>query len=510
MQKNGFFGLLLLLSISALAQSPATLAIRDYRVKQEHRWLKEYQSFLSIPNLASDKLNMEKNAQAILQMMQARGIGNLQLLQAKTPGIAPAVYGEVKTPGAKQTIIFYAHYDGQPADSTKWFKGLHPFKPTLFNGSLEQQATPIPWPTDQESINADWRIYARGASDDKAGVMSILSAYESIVATGMKTPFNLKFFFEGEEEAGSDHLFEILQKNQALLASDIWIICDGPVHQSGKKAVTFGVRGDTHIELTVYGSKRPLHSGHYGNWAPNPANLLTHLLASMKDENGKVLIKGFYDDVTPLSAKEKQAVAAIPAPDTQMKNELGFIQQENNNWSLSEAILQPSLNINGLQSANVGKLSSNVIPTTASASLDLRLVLGNDARKQQLKVVEHIKSQGFFVTDQDPTEAQRKQYSKIAKVQLSDGYNAQRTSMDLPIAQQIIKAVQSTTADQVVLMPSVGGSLPLFVFERELKAKTITVPVANHDNNQHAENENIRLRNLWNGIETFAAIMIMK
>ncbi len=274
--------------------------------------------------------------------------------------------------------------------------------------------------------------------------------------------------------------------------------------------MTFGVRGDTHIELTVYGSKRPLHSGHYGNWAPNPANLLTHLLTSMKDENGKVLIKGFYDDVTPLSAKEKQAVAAIPAPDAQMKNELGFIQQENSNWSLSEAILQPSLNINGLQSANVGKLSSNVIPTTAIASIDLRLVLGNDARKQQLKVVEHIKSQGYFVTDQDPTEAQRKQYSKIAKVQLSDGYNAQRTSMDLPIAQQIIKAVQSTTADQVVLMPSVGGSLPLFVFEKELKAKTITVPVANHDNNQHAENENIRLRNLWNGIETFAAIMLMK
>ena len=510
MYQKGFFGLLVVISLNAIAQSPATLAIRAYRNKHEHRWLKEYQSFLSIPNLASDKTNMEKNAQAIMQMMQSRGIGNLQLLKAKTQGIAPAVYGEVLTPGAKQTIIFYAHYDGQPADSTKWYKGLHPFKPTLFNGSLEQQAIPIPWPSEQEPINPDWRIYARGASDDKAGVMSILSAYEAIVATGMKTPYNLKFFFEGEEEAGSDHLFEILQNHQALLASDIWIICDGPVHQSGKKMVTFGVRGDTHIELTVYGSKRPLHSGHYGNWAPNPANLLTHLLSSMKDENGKVLIKGFYDDVTPLSAKEKQAVAAIPAPDAQMKNELGFLQQENANWSLSEAILQPSLNINGLQSANVGKLSSNVIPTTATASIDLRLVLGNDARKQQLKVVDHIKSQGYFVTDQDPTEAQRKQYQKIAKVQLSDGYNAQRTSMDLPIAQQIIKAVQSTTSDQVVLMPSVGGSLPLFVFERELKAKTITVPVANHDNNQHAENENIRLRNLWNGIETFAAIMLMK
>jgi acetylornithine deacetylase/succinyl-diaminopimelate desuccinylase-like protein len=501
---------LILLNISTNAQSPATLAIRNYRVKQEHVWLKEYQSFLSIPNLASDKLNMQKNAQAILQMMKNRGIGNLQLLAAKTEGIPPAVYGEVITPGAKQTIIFYAHYDGQPADSTKWFKGLHPFKPTLLNGSLEQEAIPIPWPSEQEAIQPDWRIYARGASDDKAGVMSILSAYEAILATGMKTPYNLKFFFEGEEEAGSDHLFEILQKNKTLLAGDIWIICDGPVHQSGKKAVIFGVRGDAHVELTVYGSKRPLHSGHYGNWAPNPANLLIHLLTSMKDQNGKVLIKGFYNDVTPLSGKEKQALAAIPAPDAQMKNELGFIEQENSNWTLSEAILQPSLNINGLQSANVGKLSSNVIPTIATASLDLRLVLGNDAKKQQLKLVDHVKAQGYYVTYKDPTEAERKQYGKIAKIQLSDGYNAQRTSMDLPIAQQVIKAVQSTTSEQVVLMPSVGGSLPLFVFEKELHAKTITVPVANHDNNQHAENENIRIRNLWNGIETFAAIMLMK
>jgi len=200
MYKNGTLGFLVLLSLVAFGQSAETLRIRDYRVQQEHRWLKEYQAFLAIPNLASDKWNMEKNAQAIMQMMQARGIGNLQLLKAKTAGIAPAVYGEVLHPGAKQTIIFYAHYDGQPADSTKWFKGLHPFKPTLLNGSLEQQAVPIPWPSEQEPINPDWRIYARGASDDKAGVMSILSAYEAIVATGMKTPYNLKFFLREKKK----------------------------------------------------------------------------------------------------------------------------------------------------------------------------------------------------------------------------------------------------------------------------------------------------------------------
>ena len=274
--------------------------------------------------------------------------------------------------------------------------------------------------------------------------------------------------------------------------------------------LVFGARGDAHAEITVFGSKRPLHSGHYGNWAPNPALALAKLLASMKDDHGKVLVKGFYDDVKPLTEREKKAVAAIPSPDQQMKSELGFMTEEMTGKTLAESILLPTLNINGMQSANVGKLSSNIIPTIAIASIDLRLVPGNDYKKQQEKLVQHIQSQGYFIVTKDPTDEERATHAKIAKVVLSDGYNAQRTSMDLPIAQHLIQAIQSTTTDQIVLMPSMGGSLPLFVFEKYLKATTITVPIANHDNNQHAENENIRLQNLWNGIETFAAIMMMK
>jgi len=189
---------------------------------------------------------------------------------------------------------------------------------------------------------------------------------------------------------------------------------------------------------------------------------------------------------------------------------LGFISEEQTGKTLAESILLPSLNINGIQSANTGKLASNIIPSTATASLDLRLVLGNDAKRQQQKLADHIRSKGYFITDKEPTDQERAAHSKIVKLILSDGYNAQRTSMDLPIAQKLIAAVQSTTKEPVVLMPSIGGSLPLFVFEKYLKAKTISVPVANHDNNQHAENENLRLQNLWNGIETLAAIMMMK
>jgi len=222
------------------------------------------------------------------------------------------------------------------------------------------------------------------------------------------------------------------------------------------------------------------------------------------------LIKDFYSDVTPLTAAEKEALKKIPNVDQALKSELGFRYPENPDLSLSDAVNLPSLNINGIQSANVGKLSSNVIPTKAIASIDLRLVAGNDWQKQQQKVVNHIKAQGFFVTDKEPTDEERKQYAKIAMVELSSGYNAQKTSLDHPFAKRITKAVGTTSSTPIVITPTLGGSLPLFIFEKYLNTKPVTVPIANHDNNQHAENENIKLVNFWKGIETFMSIMTMQ
>jgi acetylornithine deacetylase/succinyl-diaminopimelate desuccinylase-like protein len=238
--------------------------------------------------------------------------------------------------------------------------------------------------------------------------------------------------------------------------------------------------------------------------------MLSRLLASMKDDEGRVTIKGFYDDVQPLSEIEQKALQQIPNIDPEIKKELGLTWTENSDKSLSEAINLPSLNINGMQSGNVGKTASNQIPAFATAVLDLRLVLGNDFRKQQQKVIEHIRMQGYHIIDHDPTDEERLRYKKIAKVIApDDGYNAQRTPMDLAIAQKVVKAVESSTLDGVVRIPTMGGSLPLFIFEKYLDAKTISVPIANHDNNQHAENENIKIGNLFSGIETMAAIMMM-
>ncbi|MEK6780968.1 MAG: M20/M25/M40 family metallo-hydrolase [Bacteroidota bacterium] len=509
-----YFTLLAFLGLSIQflpAQSPNILKVRAYTKQNSLAIMNEYVQFLSLPNVANDTIGIKRNAAFIMDMMTKRGIQKVQLLAPVTIGAPPAVYGEVIYPGAKETLTFYAHYDGQPVNPAQWAAGLLPFEPALYTAAIYKNGTPIPFPTEGNTYPPEWRIYSRSSSDDKAGIDAILNAYDAVSRSGLKPTFNLKFFFEGEEEAGSPHLGEILQKYSTILQSNLWIICDGPVHQSGRKQIYFGVRGDAQVTLDVYGSNRPLHSGHYGNWAPNPALMLAKLLSSMKDEQGRVTIKGFYDDVIPLTPLEQKALQEVPSVDEQMKSELGLYEVEMLDRLLSEAVNLPSLNINGMQSGNVGKMASNQIPTQASAVIDLRLVLGNDWQRQQQKIVDHIKAQGYYVIDHEPTHEERAQHGKIIKVMPGNhGYNAQRTAMDLPIAQKIIEALKTTTTDQVVLQPTMGGSLPLFLFEKYLNVKTISVPIANHDNNQHAENENIRLKNLFDGIETMASLMMLK
>ncbi|HEY0723860.1 MAG TPA: M20/M25/M40 family metallo-hydrolase [Pyrinomonadaceae bacterium] len=477
---------LILLPSSLLAQTTQD-KVRDYRKANEQQILKQFMELLAIPNVASDTQNIRRNADFIVDMMKQRGL-NPRLLEASTPNTPPAVYGEWKTPGAQRTILVYAHYDGQPTDPKQWTDTL-PWQPVFRAG----------------------RIYARSASDDKAGVMAILTAFSALKDKGIPLTSNIKFFFEGEEEAGSPHLGEIINLNKELLAADAWIIGDGPVHQSGRKQVVFGARGDTNVDLTVYAAKRPLHSGHYGNWSPNPANLLARLLASMKDDDGRVTIDGWYSDTEPLGEVERRAIAEAPQYDEELKQQLGIKRTEGGGKSLLELIAQPSLNINGFASGDVGALARNVIPTTATAVLDLRLVKGNDQARQTQRLIEHIRKQGYYVADREPTDAERAQYPLLARVNVrAGGYNADRTRMDLPISKSVIDAVQSTSQDKIVLLPTSGGSLPLSIITERLSTVTISVPIANYDNNQHAENENIRLQNLWDGFEIWAAIMTMK
>src|SRR5260370_40717394 len=314
--------------------------------------------------------------------------------------------------------------------------------------------------------------------------MGVVRAFDALHAKGSAPSINIKFIFEGEEEACSPHLGEIIDLHKDLLAADAWIICDGPVHQSGRKQVVFGVRGDQNVDVTVYGAKRPLHSGHYGNWAPNPAMTLVRLLATMKDDAGRVTIGGWYDGVEPLGEAERRAIAEAPAYDDELRSQLGLARTEGSGKSLLELINQPSLNINGISSGDVGALARNVIPTTATAVLDLRLVKGNDHQRQVERLIDHIRRQGFFVIDHDPTDAERKEHALIVKViARSGGYNAERTRMDLPISIAVIAAVQSTSKAPIVKLPTSGGSLPLAIITEHLRTVTITVPLVNYDNN---------------------------
>jgi acetylornithine deacetylase/succinyl-diaminopimelate desuccinylase-like protein len=258
----------------------------------------------------------------------------------------------------------------------------------------------------------------------------------------------------------------------------------------------------------VYASARPLHSGNYGNWAPNPAMRLAQLLAGMKDEKGMVTIPGFYYDVVPLTAEEKEAIKNIPDVTATLRDELAMINPDGDGRNFQELLNIPTLNINGMAAANVGSMASNIIPAEAKAVLDLRLVKGNTVEGQFNKVKRYIESKGYHVVDHDPSMEERKQYPLIAKFTMrSGGYPAQKTSMSLPMAAKVIAAIQTTTPDPVIKQPTVGGSLPLYIFETILQSPPVTIGIVNYDNNQHAENENVLIKYLMEGIVTMASVM---
>ncbi|HLK21116.1 MAG TPA: M20/M25/M40 family metallo-hydrolase [Bryobacteraceae bacterium] len=490
-------------ALFADATNPAAAAARSWREAHEIPILREFVDLLAIPDLARDEVNIRKNAAAIETLLEKRGI-RAQLLEVA--GAPPVVFGEIATSGATRTLVFYAHYDGQPLDPKEW--ATPPWQPVLRDGRLDRDARVVPLPASGH-INPEWRIYARAASDDKAPVIAILSALDALTAARIPLGSNIKFVFEGEEEAGSPHLAAIIEKYKSLLASDVWLICDGPVHQSRRQQIVFGARGIATVDITLYGPNHELHSGHYGNWAPNPAMALARLLASMKDDEGRVLIDHFYDGIQPLSDIERRAIVEAPDVDQDLKKELWLGRTEGGGKKLVELLNVPSLNIRGMSSARTGAGASNVIPASATATIDMRLVKGIDHYDAEQRVIEHIRKQGYFIVDHEPDAATRMAHAKLAFVKVeAGGYNASRTSMDLPISQLVLKAADSARGP-VVKLPTMGGSVPLYMIDEILHVPTITVPIANHDNNQHSFNENIRIQNLWDGIELMAALVAM-
>lgn len=487
------------------AQSdPAVQAARQWRQQHERAIVDEFVGLLSIPNVAADRDNIRRNATAIAAMMGRRGIA-ASLLDA--PDANPVVFGEIRTPGATRTIAFYAHYDGQPLDPKEW--ATPPFAPALRDRAMESGGKVIPLPAAGTPFDPESRLYARSSGDDKAAIVVMMTALDAMRAAGLTTHSNIKFVFEGEEEANSTNLEKIFTAHRTELAADLWLVCDGPVYQTRQQSIIFGARGIAAVDVTVYGPRVELHSGHYGNWAPNPAMQLVRLLASMKDDSGHILVDHFYDGIQPLSATERRAIADAPAPDAGLMREFWLGSTDSAPKTLAELITVPSLNIRGLASGRTGSQAAGVIPSSATAALDIRLVKGMDKDATFARVVNHIRKQGFFVVDAEPSADVRKSHPKVARVTMRPGgYNSVRTSMDLPISQEIIRTIERARG-KVVKIPNMGAGVPLDIFAGTRGVPAIVIPIANHDDNQHSFDENIRMQNLWDGIELMTALLTM-
>jgi acetylornithine deacetylase/succinyl-diaminopimelate desuccinylase-like protein len=501
-----------ILASASLAQKPAALPpaqvaqeVRSYRLVNEDRIVRELTEFLSIPNVASDTPNIQKNATRLVEMLEARGIETHLL---PIGGRGPVVFGKLTAPDAQRTVIFYAHYDGQPVDPAAWTDGK-PFEPVLRSGAIEAGGKRIPFPENNNrkrpSYSDDWCIYARSSSDDKSPIVALLAALDALRDRKIPLGVNLKVIFEGEEEAGSPNLERTLSLHKNLLGGDLLITADGPVHQSGRPLVFFGNRGDIGLDITVYGPVRALHSGHYGNWAPNPAMELSRLLTAMKDPDGHVLVEGYYDDITPLTDADKKAIAELPDNDAELERELGIAKPEGGGKKLVELLQEPSLNVRGVRSAYVGDQAQNVVPDRAEASLDARLVKGEDPEKKFDQIAGFVRKQGYYVVDREPTMEERRTHPLLAKIVNEGGYRASRTPMDLAVSKKVVEVVEGV-AGPAVKMPTLGGTAPMFIFE-DLGLPVIGVPIVNADNHQHSSDENLRLGNLWRGMEIYGAIL---
>jgi len=496
---------ILAVASAAGASDDGLQAALEFRQEHGAEVLADYARLLSLPNVATEPAGLYRTAEAIREALVLRGVA-AEL--SELPDAPPVVLGRLESPGAQRTLGIYAHYDGQPVDAPRW---THPpFEPTLYSRALERGGQPIPFPGAGEPIDPEWRLYGRSSADDKAPIGALLAALDALRRADLRPSSNLVFLFEGEEERGSVHLGDYLDALRDRVDTvDLWLICDGPVHQSRQPQLVFGVRGVVGLEVRVYGAERYLHSGHYGNWAPNPALELARLLASFKDENGRVRVDGFYDGVASLSSTESEALARVPDIDAQLRNELGLARTEGGGASLAERILLPSLNIRGLESATVGDTARNVIPTVADASIDIRLVAGNDPEAMLDRVEAHIRGQGFHIVRTDPDHATRLAHPKIARVVREPGYPAVRTRLDDPAVRPVIAEAERAAGGPVILLPSLGGSLPLYLFPQRFAVPLVIVPIVNHDNNQHAPDENLRLANLWYGVDLFAALFTM-
>jgi len=481
---------MLWLAVALLAaQPPGDLLTRVRADVETHREaiVGELLELLAIPNVAADKPNIRRNAEHLREMLIRRGFTSEMLETAGNP----LVFGTLNAPGATRTVLFYCHYDGQPVDKTKWNQ-------------------PDPFTPVTRGEGADARIYARSASDDKAPIVALLTAIDALKRASLAPTSNVKVIFDGEEEASSPSLVPAIGNYRDKLKADLMVILDGPGHSSGRPTVAFGARGIATIDLTVYGPKSGVHSGNYGNWIPNPAMRLASLIASMKDDTGRVTVAGYYDAVGPLTAEERALLDAVPDDSEQMLRAFGVAAPEHAFPKLQYALQYPTLNVRGMTSAFVGAGARTIIPDRATAALDLRLVKETTPADLTAKLRAHVEKQGYRLVDSDPDDAARARYSKLARLApVERPLSAFRTPVSDPQARALVASLTRTFGEPPVQLRTLGGTVPIAPFIEALGFPALVVPTVNFDNNQHEENENLRITTFLGSIPIMAAMLRM-
>ncbi|HKZ07047.1 MAG TPA: M20/M25/M40 family metallo-hydrolase [Methylomirabilota bacterium] len=413
----------------------------------------------------------------------------------------PAVFGERRVAGARRTLLLYCHYDTKPIPRDGWLQPS-PVEPVLRAGLAEAGAPIVPFDAVPTDALADHRLYARGASDDKGPIWAHLEALACMDAVGLAPRVNVKLIFDGEEEIGSPFFGAFTEKHRELLAADLVLVTDGPKHDSGRPTVSGGARGNLKLELEIEVARRDVHSGNFV--VANAAWRLNGLLSSMATPDGTPLIEGLEDDVQLPTAAERALMARIPVDFAGLEKDLGVKPPAD---LLDRLMFHPTLTIRGLHSGFLGKEANTIIPHRATVLLDVRLVKNQTVERVYQRIIEHIRAQGFTVLEGDEPLSDTLR-GKAVRVVGKGGYDPAKTPLDLPLCREVIAAVERAHGDErALLLPTLGGSVPLFAFADILKLPTLVVPYANANNRQHSPNEHLRLDHLFQGMRTTAGLL---
>ncbi len=492
----------LLLQTAVAQEHPLSVEqIKKLTADRSYSALSLYREYLSLPNDANFPEDIERMAVWLEQQFGQRGFS---VTRIDTPG-SPLLLAERPSAGAQKTALVYLQADGQPVDPAAWDQP-HPFTPVMktLDGSGNWQI--IPWPPEDVELWPDWRVFARAASDSKGPNIQFLAAIDNLDQAGVTPEFNLKVVIDLEEELGSPNLPPAVEANRELLAADMLLIFDGPPHASNQPTLVFGARGIATVTLTTYGPKVPQHSGHYGNYIPNPGFHLAHILSSLKSPDGRVLIPGFYDGVS-ISDEVKAILDQVPDDEAAIRRQLGVKQADRVAGTLQQSLQYPSLNIRGLGSAWIGQQARTVIPATATAEIDIRLVRESDPEYLLQLLREHIQAQGYTILDHAPSDLERQQHARLVSFDSTVNYAAFRTDFDSVPGRLTTAALNHLFGEDPIRIRTAGGSIPISPFVDTLGVPAVSVPTVNIDNNQHSPNENLRLGNFIEGISIITAVL---